>query len=135
MCKCERIQTMVTLEIKNSSRPQVSRGKILPVAPLQRVCSLELEALVHQICFSSPFYSVTLCDFEPNLRFQLKGFQLALRTVTGDYISGAYVDADHCRCISLYLSYSKHAHGISLRFPASNYEEPPSRGRSRQGLC
>ena len=30
------------------SRTQVSRGKILPVAQLQRVCSLELEAHTHQ---------------------------------------------------------------------------------------
>jgi hypothetical protein len=54
-----------------------------------------------------------LCDFAPNLRFQLKGIQLTLRTVTG-YTSRVYGDAAHAAVYLSLISYSKL---VSWHFP------------------
>ena len=42
-----------TLEVKNSSSPQASRGIISPVAQVQRVCKRELETRAQQVASSA----------------------------------------------------------------------------------
>ena len=101
-------RTTVTLEITNRSRPQVSRGKILPVASLQRVCRFELESHTHQV--SSRVRSTSSCSKgsctdrpwrDPLWKFP-RSFTtnwndwLVFRILTGGYINGAYVVVAHC---------------------------------------
>ena len=59
-----------------------------------------------------------LCDFAPNLRFQLKGIQLALRTVTG-YTSRVYGDAAHA---AVYLSQCVSRQGTTVPFQVGELE-------------
>ena len=117
----------------------MTRHKILPVTPLQRVCSLELEGRVYQV--ASRAHSTSSCpknpdragpDGSPGENFPDPSRPIGT-TIWSFGSSQGTTSVDHTWMdpLSMYLSllsYSKLAHGISLDFLIPNTKNHPHGG-------